>query len=148
VPSDDNRWQRGHVVDALYLCENTDCVWAEWYRHLAERGVPPRYALPRDAWTYAIRQLEVTDLSTAERLARVDLPTPAPGPHTWPPFQTVGEQLHREGFAGILATSAAHPPSLVLCIFLPACAVPQDLVPERPPERVTEAPPPPTGTRT
>jgi hypothetical protein len=148
MPPDDNRWQRGHVVDALYLCGNTDCVWAEWYRHLAERGVPPRYALPRDLWTYAIRQLEVVDLSTTERLARVDLPTPVPGRHTWPPFQTVGEQLHRQGFAGILAPSAAHPPSLVLCIFLPGGAVREDLQPEHAPERVTEAPPPPTDMRT
>jgi hypothetical protein len=34
-PAPDNRWQRGDVVDALYLAESEATVWAEWYRHLA-----------------------------------------------------------------------------------------------------------------
>jgi hypothetical protein len=32
-PPPDNRWQRGDVVDALYLADNEDIAWAEWYRH-------------------------------------------------------------------------------------------------------------------
>lgn len=35
-PPPDNRWQRGGVVDALYLADDEDTVWAEWHRHLAE----------------------------------------------------------------------------------------------------------------
>ena len=45
-PPPDNRWQRGDVVDALYLADTDDTVWAEWYRHLAEQGVPPLAQMP------------------------------------------------------------------------------------------------------
>jgi hypothetical protein len=90
VPPGDNRWQRGNVVDALYLADGEDTLWAEWYRHLAERGVPPMHALPRDVWRYRVPRLEVADLSTAERLGRVDLIPPTPGRKSWPPFQEVG----------------------------------------------------------
>jgi hypothetical protein len=45
-PPPDNRWQRGDVVDALYLAVDEATAWAEWYRHLAELGVPP-VNLPR-----------------------------------------------------------------------------------------------------
>ncbi len=148
VPADDNRWQRWSVVDALYLCEEAACVWAEWYRHLAERGIPPELALPRDLWTYEIEALEVADLRTAERLARVGLPQPQPGRRSWPTFQAVGEQLHTDGFAGLLAPSAARPRSVVLCVFLPSGTLPTELVHQRPPERVDNVPAPPTGMRT
>jgi hypothetical protein len=83
VPPDDNRWQRGGVVDAVYFAADHDCVWAEWYRHLAERGIPPQAALPRDLWTYDVEQPELVDLRDAERLGRVDLPKPSPGRRTW-----------------------------------------------------------------
>jgi hypothetical protein len=45
-PPADNRWQRGDVIDALYLVDDELCVWAEWYRHLAEAAIPPHAALP------------------------------------------------------------------------------------------------------
>jgi len=70
IPPDDNRWQRGRVVDAVYFAADHDCVWAEWYRHLAERGIPPQAALPRDLWTYDVESLELVDLRNAERLGR------------------------------------------------------------------------------
>jgi len=41
-PHGDNRWQRGAIVDALYLAGDELTLWAEWYRHLAERGLPRR----------------------------------------------------------------------------------------------------------
>jgi len=148
VPAEDNRWQRGNVVDALYLCGEVACVWAEWYRHLAERGIPPELALPRDLWTYELAAFEVADLRTTERLARVGLPQPAPGRRSWPAFQAVGEQLHHDGFAGLLAPSAARPQSVVLCVFLPAATLPKGLVPQRPPERIAKVPAPPAGMRT
>jgi hypothetical protein len=133
IPPDDNRWQRGDVVDALYLCADEAGAWAEWYRHLAERGLPPRAALPRDLCTYEIAPLTVADLRTSDRLARVGLPAPAPGRRTWPPFQDVGEQLHQEGFAGLLTPSAARPATLILCVFLPDPALREALVARRPP---------------
>lgn len=77
-PPPDNRWRRGDAVDALYLADEEDTVWAEWYRHLAERGVPPLAQVPRDLWTWEV-DVEVADLSTAEPLAAVGLPSPAPG---------------------------------------------------------------------
>ena len=145
VPADDNRWQRGQAVDALYLCHDVECVWAEWYRHLAERGIPPQASLPRDLWTYDIGGFEVVDLRTPEQLTRVGLSEPVPGRRSWPPFQAVGEQLHAEGHTGIVAPSAARPKSAVLCVFVP---VPDAVQPRRPPERVDRVPPPPTGMRT
>lgn len=148
-PPGDNRWQRGDVVDALYLCADVNCVWAEWYRHLAERGVPPQRALPRALWTYEINPpLEVADLSTLERLATVGLPEPSPGRNTWPQFQSVGERLYRDGLPGLLAPSAARPQSHVLCLFLPERTPPAEVVLRRPPKLIAEIPPPPTGMRT
>jgi len=148
APTDDNRWQRGSVVDALYLCDEPACVWAEWYRHLAERGIPPQRALPRDLWRYEVDALEVADLRTADRLVRVGLALPTPGRRGWPAFQAVGEQLHSNGYAGLVAPSAARPQSLVLCVFLPGGALPGKLRPAGPPERVDQVPVPPTGMQT
>ena len=72
----DNRWQRGPVVDALYLADGEDTLWAEWYRSLAELGIPPLHQLPRDVWRYRLRGVEVADLSNGRRLARVGLEPP------------------------------------------------------------------------
>ncbi|MHB8294695.1 MAG: hypothetical protein ACYDH5_08750, partial [Acidimicrobiales bacterium] len=76
----------------MYLAEAEACVWAEWYRHLAEAAIPPGNALPRDLWRYRITGLEVADLSDAARLARAGLSVPRPGRQGWPPYQAVGEQ--------------------------------------------------------
>lgn len=135
-------------MDALYLCEETTCVWAEWYRHLAERAIPPQLALPRDLWGYEIAGLVVADLRKPEQLASVGLPVPEPGRAGWPTFQSVGEQLFAEGCAGLLASSAARPQSVALCVFLATLTLPAAVVPQPPPERVAEPPAPPTGMRT
>jgi RES domain-containing protein len=147
VPPPDNRWQRGHVVDALYLADSAACVWAEWYRHLAERGLPPRYALPRDLWRYDVAPLELADLGHPDPLARLGLPLPRPGRRTWPEFQEVGEQLHREGWRGLIAPSAARPRDHVLVVFLPDPAIPVEVVATSY-TRVSELPTPPTNMRT
>lgn len=39
-PASDGRWQRGKTVGALYLAEDAETAWAEWYRTLAESGLP------------------------------------------------------------------------------------------------------------
>jgi RES domain-containing protein len=104
------------VVDALYLAESEATVWAEWYRHLAEHGIPPDRALPRDLWRWRA-DVEVADLRTEEKLAEVGLPVPTPGRPTWPPFQATGEQAWREGWRGLVAPSAARPAGLTLCLF-------------------------------
>lgn len=144
-PPPDNRWQRGDVVDALYLADDEDTVWAEWYRHLAERMIPPLAQMPRELWTWGIN-IEVADLSTAERLAAVGLPLPAPGRRLWPAFQKVGERLHGEGWPGLLAPSAALPTGRVLCLFRDKNRV-RGAEPVSPPRLVPEPPPPPAGLR-
>jgi hypothetical protein len=121
-------------------------VWAEWYRHLAEGGVPPGRQMPRALWTWEV-DVAVANLSTAARLARVGLPVPAPGRRTWRAFQEVGEALWRDGWLGILSLSAARPKGRVLCLFRDGDAVPG----ARPVGRariVREPPAPPTGMTT
>ncbi len=114
VEPTDGRWQRGEVVRALYLADERATAVAEWYRLLAERGLPPARAIPHDHHVWEIR-LELADLSTPERLAWLGLHAPQPGRRTWPPYQTVGERLLGEGYAGILAPSAARKHVRRLC---------------------------------
>jgi hypothetical protein len=146
-PPADNRWQRGHVIDSLYVADSAACVWAEWYRHLAERALPARYALPRDLWRYDVAPLQVADLGHPELLARVGLALPRPSRSTWPDFQAIGEQLHDEGWRGLIAPSAARPRDHVLVVFLPEPVVPAEVVATSY-TRVREPPPPPTNMRT
>jgi RES domain-containing protein len=145
-PPPDNRWQRGDIVDALYLADSEQTAWAEWYRHLAERAIPPLAQMPRALWTWEI-DLEVADLSSTERLSKVGLSSPLPGNANWAVFQQIGEQLAREGWAGLLASSAAGPAGQVLCLFRDQRGV-QGATPVPPPREITEPPPPPTGLRT
>jgi hypothetical protein len=145
-PPPDNRWQRGDIVDALYFGDSEDAVWAEWYRHLAERAIPPLAQMPRELWTWEI-DIEVADLSTAERLTAAGLPLPVPGRRSWPAFQKVGERLHGEGWPGLLAPSAALPEGRVLCLFRDKDGV-RGAEPVSSPRQVPEPPPPPAGLRT
>jgi RES domain-containing protein len=146
-PPRDSRWQRGDVVDALYLADEEETLWAEWYRHLAEHGIPPLRQLPRDVWRHRVPRLEIADLSTPERLARLGLTEPRPGRRGWPPYQNIGETLWQEGWSGLLAPSAARPDGLVLCLFVEDTAVlPAQPLP--PPRVVTEPPAPPRRMRT
>ncbi len=142
----DGRWQRGNVVGAIYLADEPDTAWAEWYRALAELGVPPTRSLPRALWRANV-ELEVVDLSDREFLSRVGLDAPRPRRVEWATFQAVGEALHHEGWPGLLAPSAARPDHLVLCVFRTEDQLPGiTFVP--PPERVEEAPTPPRGMMT
>jgi len=145
-PPPDNRWQRGDVVDALYLASDEETVWAEWYRHLAERMIPPLAQMPRELWSWEV-DVEVADLSSAAALAAVGLPPPAPGRATWPACQRVGAQLHAEGWPGLIAPSAALPAGRVLCLFRDQSGVP-GATPVPPPHQVAEPPAPPKGLQT
>ncbi|WP_182346419.1 RES domain-containing protein [Tomitella gaofuii] len=142
-PPSDNRWQRGTVVDALYLSGDRDGMWAEWYRHLAELGIPPTETLPRDVWEYNVATLTVADLSTEERLDGVDLSPPSPDRKEWRRFQRVGEKLHAQGFSGLVTISAARRQSLVLAVFL-GSGLPEGLTAVKH-TRVDAVPPPPRG---
>lgn len=143
----DNRWQRGSVVDAVCLASDPTTAWAEWYRYLAEAGVPPGRAVPRDLWRWRISLPNVADLSDEARLETVGLPSPRPTRHQWPTFQTVGERLHAEGWAALLSPSAARPEGMALCVFRTEREVP-GTEPMPPPETVNEPPVVPTGLRT
>lgn len=146
-PPSDHRRQRGRVVDALYLAGSALCAWVEWYRHLAEAAIPPNVALPRGLWRYELQPLEVANLSDPARLARVGLTQPRPGRGGWPGVQAVREQLHEEGWPGLLVPSAARPDTHVLVVFLLHATIPAELAPANY-TRITEPPAPPTGMQT
>jgi len=118
---------------------------AEWYRSLAEWGLSPQDHVPYDHHRWRL-ELELADLSDAERLHDVMLQTPRPGRHTWPAYQRVGEQLWREGWAGLTAPSAAHPGSLIACVFTDAWP-PTGCTPVGA-STVEKIPPPPRGMTT
>ena len=89
----------------------------------------------------------VADLSGQDRLRRVGLATPRPGRRSWPSLQAVGEQLHEDGWPGLLTPSAARPGSRVLIVFLPDGTIPAELAADGY-TRIAELPAPPTGMQT
>ena len=99
-PPRDGRWQRGEIVGAVYLADSVATAWAEWYRYLAEAALPPQPSLPRDLWRWEISLSSVADLRHRGRLACVGLPAIQPTRLQWPAFQSVGEQLHQDGWPG------------------------------------------------
>lgn len=142
----DGRWQRGEVVEGLYLADTPDTAWAEWYRALAELGLPPDRALPRDLWTVRLG-VTLADLSTPGLLAAVGLDPPRPGRSGWPAYQSVGEALAADGWTGLVAPSAARPTGLVVCLFRGTGPL-VGVRPLPPPSRVEHAPAPPRGMTT
>ena len=147
VDPPDNRWQRGSVVEALYFADSEATMWAEWYRALAEAGVPPQQGLPRDVWEWEISLPEVANLSDDDRLARVELPPLKPTRLQWPTFRPVGEQLHASGWPALISASAARPEGRVVCVFRTVREVP-GIRPIPPPTTVDEPPVVPTGMQT
>jgi RES domain-containing protein len=144
----DSRWQHGAVIEALYFANSEETAWAEWYRFLAEAGLPPKMALPRDLWEWRIELDGIVDLSSEDRLAAVGLPMPEPGRIQWPPFQTLGERLHGAGHRGLLAPSAARPKEgRVLCLFREEERI-DGTEPLPPPKTFAEPPQVPRGMTT
>lgn len=143
----DNRWQRGAIVEALYFADSESTVWAEWYRYLAEAGLPPQQGLPRDLWRWEIGLPKVADLSDDDRLAGIGLPPLKPTRLQWPEFQAVGERLHGDGWPALVSASAARPEGRILCLFRMTREVPGTR-PIPPPTSVSEPPVVPTGLRT
>ncbi len=92
----DGRWQRGTVIEGLYLAAEEATVWAEWYRWLAEHEIEPLHSLPRELWRYRISLRNVADLTGNGALAELGLPDAIPGREQWPAFQRVGERLQTE----------------------------------------------------
>jgi RES domain-containing protein len=144
VPAD-GRWQRGDVVPGLYLADSIETATAEWYRSLAEWGLAPQDHVPYDHHEWRL-DLRLADLSDVARLRRVALAEPSPDRRTWPAFQRVGEQLWREGWAGLVAPSAARPQALVACVFADSWP-PNGCEPIKT-STVVAVPSPPRGMRT
>lgn len=144
VPSD-GRWQRGEVVPGLYLADSIETATAEWYRSLAEWGLAPQDHIPYDHHEWRL-DLRLADLSDIEWLRDVALSAPLPDRRTWPAFQRVGEQLWREGWAGLLAPSAARSDAVVACVF--ADSWPPAGCEALRASTVVAVPPPPRGMRT
>ena len=143
----DGRWQRGEVVEGFYLAEGEETVWAEWYRSLAERSIPPLRQLPRDLWRFDVNLTRVADLSSPHRLERVGLPSPKPDRSQWRAFQPLGETLFADAWPAVLYTAAARPESRALCIFRKGTRV-AGVKTRGGPRRFTEPPVPPRGLRT
>jgi RES domain len=122
-------------------------MWAEWYRGLAELGVPPLKQMPRDVVRFRVDSIMVADLRAQRHLAAAGLPMSAPGRRTWPAFQRLGERLWREGWPGLMAPSAARPDGRVLCLFVIA-GLDAIVRPIMPSTVVWEPPAPPRGMRT
>jgi RES domain-containing protein len=141
----DGRWQRGDVARGLYLADEPATAVAEWYRWLAERGLPPDRAIPHDHHVWEL-DLELVDLRSARRLAALGLDLPAPARRTWPRYQEVGETLWSEGWARLITRSAARSEAFVVCAFADKWP-PGGFVPKRRIE-VTDVPVAPTGMAT
>ena len=105
-PAPDGRWQRGEQLAGLYLAQDPETVWAEWYRALAELGAAPDTWLPRDLWRFSLSLQRVADLSRRAALRALGLPDSKPDRAQWPVFQDVGAQL--SGISDEVLRSARH----------------------------------------
>lgn len=144
----DGRWQRGEIVEGFYLAGDEETAWAEWYRVLAELGVPPMRQMPRDLWRFDVRVEGIANLSSVGRLAAVGLPPPEPARGQWPRFQAVGEAFASDGWTGILYPSAARAVGdPALCLFRRTSRI-AGIDPVGQPDRHEEPPAPPGGLRT
>ena len=50
----DGRWQRSELIRGLYLADEPHTAIAEWYRYLAELGLPFSAATPHDHHVWRI----------------------------------------------------------------------------------------------
>jgi RES domain-containing protein len=147
VDPTDARWQHGDVTPAWYLADEPETAWAEWYRALAEVGVPPAEWLPRDLWSWRVDLEDVALLDSNDRLTRAGLEPPRPSAQQWPAYQAVGDALFRAGHAGLLALSAARPEHRTLVVFRSTATV-DGCTPVPPPTIVVDPPRVPRGMRT
>ena len=136
------------MVRALYLADSPETAWAEWYRHTSELGVPPQHRMPRDLWRFEVDLANVADLSTPDDLARHAIRSLNPSRRQWARTQPVGEEAWRQGFAALIAPSAARADGRVLAVFRTEPGKMQGIKPIRPAKRVDELPALPTGLRT
>jgi RES domain-containing protein len=143
----DGRWQRGSVVRAIYLGDSEATVWAEWYRHTAEAGVPPSRRLPRAIWRVEVDLDDVVDLTAEGALAAHGIERLDPTRRQWPETQPIGEAYFRDDARALLAPSAARRGGKVLAVFRRGRAH-RGLTAVPPPQRFDKLPAIPRGLRT
>lgn len=143
----DGRWQRGTVVRAIYLGDDEETVWAEWFRHTAEAGVPPGRRLPRAIWRVDVDLENVADLTAEGVLAAHGVDRLDPTRRQWPSTQPVGIAYFRDGASAVLAPSAARQGGRVLAVFRRGKTV-AGVAAVPPPTRHTRLPYVPRGLRT
>jgi RES domain-containing protein len=143
----DGRWQRGSVVRAIYLGDSEATVWAEWYRHTSEAGVPPSRRLPRAMWKVEVDLGDVADLTADGDLAAHGIARLDPSRRQWSETQPIGEAYFRDGARGLLAPSAAKLGGRVLAIFRRGRGH-RGAVAVAPPQRFEKLPAIPRGLRT
>jgi RES domain-containing protein len=143
----DGRWQRGSVVRAIYLGDDEATVWAEWFRHTAEAGVPPGRRLPREIWRVEVDLSNVADLTAPGVLAAHGIDRLDPTRRQWRETQPTGLAYFRDGASAVLAPSAAREGGRVLAVFRRGRTVAGvDAIP--PPQRHDRLPYVPRGLRT
>jgi len=135
------------VIRALYLGDSEDTVWAEWYRHSSELGVPPAQRLPRAIWRIEVDIESIADLTADGLLEGEGVARLAPTRRQWPRTQPIGEACWREGARGVLAPSAARSGGRVLAVFRTAQTI-EGVTPVPPPRRFDELPALPPRLRT
>jgi RES domain-containing protein len=140
----DARWQRAGTP-AAYFGDSESTVWAELYRGLAERGIPPADVFPRDLHRVHVDLARVVDLSRERSRRALGLARMSQTQKQWPAFQPIGERLAAEGADGILYASSARTRAACLCVFDAGLS---SLRAVGEPVRVIAAPPLPRGLRT
>lgn len=110
------RWQTTEHR-AMYLADSEATAWAEMYRAIAERQLPPQDAFPREIITIDIDLERVADLTRAAARRALGLPRLRPTRAQWQAFQAVGAQLRADSAQGILYASAARARARCLCVF-------------------------------
>ena len=85
---------------------SAEAVYRLVHRHCLVAGVPDRLAHPHALRSYWATHCLEAGVSVHE------VREPTPNRRSWPAFQTVGEQLLRDGWRGLLAPSAARPGAL------------------------------------
>jgi RES domain-containing protein len=135
------------MVRAIYLGDDEDTAWAEWYRHTSEAGVPPARRLPRETWRVDVDLDSVADLAAPGVLRRHGIARLDPSRRQWPKTQPIGEAYWTDGAQAVLAPSAAHRGGQVLAVFRPSPPI-VGLTKLIPSSYYDYLPPIPTGLRT
>lgn len=115
----DGRWHRAGKVAAQYLSLEPNGAWAELIRaedlHTDQEVDYVRMPL----WVISLTQGMLVDYSTFDLADDAGFPPDALIDDDWNRCQEEGERLRREGFAGVIAPSAALPGSTNVTIFGP-----------------------------